>query len=173
MTGCREAAEQLSALHDGALAADARAEVALHVEGCAACRDRIALFAAQGDALREHLSARSAGVDFSRLTDRVMARVARQRPLSLPERLSHAGGQLWAAHRAALAATGSFALAACLAVALFFRPLLPDETVQQAELSSDATLSQVDEVDFGSHDGAVLRLPDKTQVIWLGEDHDR
>ena len=62
-------------------------------------------------------------------------------------------------------------LAACLALAVLLQPARPDDFAQQAELLSDAAQSQVDEVDFGTHDGAVMRLSDKTEVIWLGEDH--
>jgi hypothetical protein len=78
---------------------------------------------------------------------------------------------MWGAHRAMMATAGSVALAACLALVVFLQPPRPDDNAQAAELLADAALSQVDEVDFGTHDGAVMRLSDKTPVIWLGEDH--
>ena len=31
--------------------------------------------------------------------------------------------------------------------------------------------AQLEVVDFGSHDGAVMQLRDKTPVIWLGREH--
>ena len=169
MSACREVVPLLGALRDGELSQDQHAEVEQHLSGCASCRERLAFFGAQGAALRESFQARSAAVDFSRLTDRVMARVAKHPQRS---RLSLWSQDLWGAHRAMVTAAGSFALAACLALAVFLQPGRPaDDGALQAELLSDAAQPQVDEVDFGTHDGAVLRLQDKTPVIWLGEDH--
>ena len=42
----------------------------------------------------------------------------------------------------------------------------PDE----AQLLADASSPQVEEVEFGTHDGAVLQLPGDTTVIWMSED---
>ena len=175
MSACKEIVPLLSAHADAELSPGEREPVAQHLPGCAACRERLAFFAAQGAALRERVVARAAGADFSRLTDRVMARVGSsssgdQRPRAA-ERLSLWSREMWGAHRAMMAAAGSFALAACLALAVLLQPARPDDFAQQAELLSDAAQSQVDEVDFGTHDGAVMRLSDKTEVIWLGEDH--
>ena len=171
MTACREIAPLLGAHTDGELAHGERARVEQHLPGCDPCRQRLAFTAAQGLALRERVVARAAPADFSRLADQVMARVARQTPRSAPERLSAWSRELWAVHRAVVTAAGSFALAACLALAVFLQPARVDDNAQQAELLSDAAQPQIDEVDFGTHDGAVLRLADKTPVIWLGEDH--
>ena len=132
----------------------------------------LAFLAAQGAALREAVVARAAPADFARLTDRVMARVATESRPGASRRLSLWSSEMWGAHRAMMTAAGSFALAACLALAVLLQPATPlDDGAQQAELLSDAAQPQVDEVDFGTHDGAVLRLQDKTPVIWLGEDH--
>jgi hypothetical protein len=30
--------------------------------------------------------------------------------------------------------------------------------------------SRIEEVDFGTHDGAVLQLPNETTVIWMSDD---
>jgi len=68
------------------------------------------------------------------------------------------------AHRGAFAGAAGFALAACMALAVVFSPQ------QQAgdELADNG--GQVEEVDFGTHDGAVLQLPHETTVIWMSDD---
>ncbi len=173
MSACRETVPLLGAHQDGELSQDEREAVEQHLSGCAACRERLAFVAAQGTALRERAVARAAGADFSRLTDRVMAQVAQAaaRPPAT-ERFSLWSREMWGAHRALMTAGGSLALAASLALAVLLQPARSsDDFAQQAELLSDAAQPQVDEVDFGTHDGAVLRLQDKTPVIWLGEDH--
>ncbi len=175
MSACKEIVPLLSAHADGELSPGEGELVLRHLPGCDACHGRLAFFAAQGAALRERVVARAAGKDFSRLTDQVMARVANSssiaagQRLRTAERLSLWSSEMWGAHRVMMATAGSFALAACLALAVFLQPVLPDDSAQLAEL--DAAQSQVDEVDFGTHDGAVMRLPDRTPVIWLGEDH--
>lgn len=173
MSACRtEIMPLLGAFADGELSPDERERVQQHLAGCGDCRARQAFLAAQGAALRERVVARAAerpAADFTRLTERVMARVAAAPPRS---RLGQWSSSMWAAHRAAVTAAGSFAVAACLALAVFLQPgSRSDEGLQQAESLADAAQTQVDEVDFGTHDGAVLRLHDKTSVIWLGEDH--
>lgn len=171
MTTCKDVVPLLGASGDGELPQDDRARVQGHLALCDACRTRSAVLSAQGTALRERVVARAASADFSRLADRVMARVSREKPSSAMAGLGIRMSELWGAHRAAFAAAGSFALAACLALAVFLRPVPLDEgAVQRAQLLADAAEPQVDEVDFGSHDGAVLQLRDKTPVIWLGED---
>ena len=172
MSACKEIVPLLGAQQDGELTQREREEVGRHLEGCASCRERLAFLSAQGAALRERVAARAASADLTRLADRVLARVATGTRLGAGLRLSLWSSEMWGAHRAMVAAAGSFALAACLALAVLLQPAGPvDDRAQQAELLSDAAQPQVDEVDFGTHDGAVLRLQDKTPVIWLGEDH--
>ena len=171
MSSCREMVPLIGAHADGELSRTERETVEQHLGGCGECRERVKFFAAQGTALRQRVVSRAAEADFSRLTDRVMARVAKQASPPAAERLSLWTREMWGAHRAMVATAGSFALAACLALVVLLQPTRGDDFAQQAELLADAAQTQVDEVDFGTHDGAVMRLQDKTQVIWLGEDH--
>jgi anti-sigma factor RsiW len=170
MTPCRDVVPLLGPLLDGALAEDDRAWVEDHLRCCGKCLDRMALFAAQAAALRELLEARAARANFSGFADRVMARVEREAPAPLPERARVWASEAWGAHRGLLAAAGGLAAAAALATAAFLTPsrapAVADET-----LLADATQPQFEVVDFGSHDGALLQLPDRTPVIWLSEDH--
>jgi anti-sigma factor RsiW len=152
---------------DGELPDDDREWVDEHVRGCPACRDRLALIAAQGQALREVYRAKDA--DFSGFSDRVMARVAADKgrpPVSVW------GSEMWQAHRGAFAAAGGLALAACMALAVLLTP--PKTTPRDAVLLADATppAAQIDEVDFGTHDGAVVQLPNQTTMIWMSEDRE-
>jgi hypothetical protein len=56
--------------------------------------------------------------------------------------------------------------AACLLLAVF---LLPPQRPDEPQFLADAS-SQVEEVEFGTHDGAVLQLPQNTTVIWMADD---
>jgi anti-sigma factor RsiW len=160
---CAEIVPLLGALADGAIAGSDRALVEAHLSTCAVCPDRVALLKAQGDALREVMAARSASVSFDGFADKVLARTR-------AEKVRHfESTPIWAremlgAHRGAFAGAAGLALAACMALAVVFSPQ------QQAgeELADNG--GQVEEVDFGTHDGAVLQLPHETTVIWMSDD---
>lgn len=165
MKRCEEVVPLLGPRGDAALPDDDRAWVDDHLDGCAACRDRQALLAAQAEALREVLRARGQAADFSGFADRVMARVANDRA---PAPVAAYGSELWGAHKGAFAAAGGLALAACMALSVLF--VSPRTRPDDGALLADARASQVEEVDFGTHDGAVLQLPHGTTVIWMSED---
>ncbi len=166
MKRCTDAVPLLGPMLDGALPDDDREWVDEHLRGCAGCRDRKALIAAQGEARRERLAARASQADFTGFADRVLARAAKEREARPMERLRVWGREMWGAHHRAVAAFGSLALAASIALGVVLAPPAEDEPVVVA----DASQPQLDEVDFGSHDGAVVELRDKTPVIWLSED---
>lgn len=164
MKKCVEVVPLLGARLDGELADDDRLWVDEHVAGCRSCQDRAALISAQAVALRDVLAARVETADFTGFSDRVMAKVAAE-PGRAP--LGVWGHEMWAAHRSSLSAVGGIAVAACLALAVWFAP--PPAPADDGELLADAR-TQVEEVDFGTHDGAVLDLPQDTTVIWMSED---
>ena len=165
MKRCEEIVPLLSPLVDGALPGDDRDWVEDHLRGCASCRDRQALMVAQGDALREALLARGAAADFAGFADRVMARVGTDRARAP---LGAWGSELWGAHRSLFTAAGSLAVAACIALAVFFAPSRAID--DDGALLADASAPQVEEVDFGTHNGAVLQLTHQTTVIWMSDD---
>jgi anti-sigma factor RsiW len=165
MKRCQEVVPLLGPHIDGALPDDDLAWVDDHLRGCASCTDRKALFVAQGDALREVLSARGAAADFTGFAGRVLARVGNDRA---GPPLRAYGSELWGAHKRAFAAAGGLALAGCMALAVLFFP-------QRIQSADDAALlaeagSEIQVVDFGTHDGAVLQLPHDTTVIWMSDD---
>ena len=164
MRGCEEVVPLLGPLHDGALADDDRAWVEDHVRGCASCRDRLALTAASAQAVRESVIARARGLDLTRLPDRVMARVREDRAAAA-ERAAVWGREMWWTHRRAFAAAGGLAVAACMAAAVLFLPWRRDDAALIADNSP-----QIEEVDFGTRNGAVLQLPRQTTVIWMSDD---
>jgi anti-sigma factor RsiW len=168
MKRCEEVVPLLGPLADAALPDDDRAWVDDHLQGCASCGDRLLLLRAQGTALREVLVARAAQVDFSGFADRVMARIEKDRK-GAP--LSAWGSELWGAHRGMLTAFTGLAAAACMALAVFLSPARTSDADDDAALLADASGPQVEEVDFGTHDGAVLQLPRDTTVIWMSDDH--
>jgi anti-sigma factor RsiW len=163
MKRCEEVAPLLGPLLDGALPDDDRAWVEDHLRGCQPCRDRQALIAAQAQAIRDVLAERAGKLDFTGFSDRVLARVRVERARAA-ELAPVWGRELWWAHRRAFAAAGVAALAVCAALALFFSPSR-DEGALLAENSP-----QVEEVDFGTLNGAVLQLPRQTTVIWMSDE---
>jgi anti-sigma factor RsiW len=164
MKRCDEVVPLLGPLADDALPADDRAWVDDHVRGCASCRDRQALLVAQGRALRDALTGRAAGIDLRGFPDRVLARIGEQR--AAPSRIPVWGREMWWAHKGALLSAGGLAAAACMALAVFFAPSrADDETALLADNSP-----QVEEVEFGTRDGAVLQLQQQTTVIWMSDD---
>lgn len=162
MKRCEEVVPLLGPMLDGALQQDDLAWVDDHVRGCARCRDRMALTAAQAQAIRDSVRTRAARIDLERLSDRVLARVrddARRAPPSVW------GRELWWAHKGGFMAGAGVALAACIALGVFFAPARGADDVLLAENGS-----QVEQVDFGTRDGAVLQLPGQTTVIWMSDD---
>jgi anti-sigma factor RsiW len=166
MKACADVVPLLGALLDGALADDDRGWVEDHLCGCPSCRDRLALISAQGDAIREVLGKRAAALDFEGFSDRVLAR-ARDQRASAAERVPVWGREIWWSHRRALTAAGGLALAACAALAVIFSPERPPE--DPAFLADNSP--QVEAVDFGTREGAVLQLP-QTTVIWMSDERE-
>jgi len=164
MKRCEEVVPLLGPLHDAALADDDRAWVEDHVRGCPSCQDRLKLIGAQAQALRSVIEARGSELDLSALADRVMARVGQERP-GFSQRAPVWGREMWWAHRGAFAAGGGLALAACIAAAVIFLPSRSEDVGLLADNSP-----QVEEVDFGTRDGAVLQLSRQTTVIWMSDD---
>lgn len=164
MKRCEEVVPLLGPLADDALPADDRAWVTDHARGCPSCRDRLALIGAQGQALREAVAVRAARLELDGFSDRVMARIGEQR--AAPSRLPVWSREMWWAHRGALISAGGLAAAACLALAVFFSPSRSDDDLGLLADNSP----QVEEVEFGTRDGAVLQLPQQTTVIWMSDD---
>jgi hypothetical protein len=95
----------------------------------------------------------------------VLARVGEQR--AAPSRLPVWGREMWWAHRGAFLSAGGLAAAACVALAVFLSPSRADD--DELALLADNS-PQVEEVEFGTRDGAVLQLPQQTTVIWMSDD---
>ncbi len=166
MKRCEEVVPLLGPLLDGALPRDDRAWVDDHVRDCSGCRDRVALFAAQAEALRAALARRTDALDLRGFADRVSSRIRTQQRATGVQRLPIWGRETWWAHHRSLTAVGGMALAACVALAVIFGPSRADEAGLLADNSP-----QIEEVDFGTRDGAVLQLPQQTAVIWMSDDH--
>lgn len=172
---CQEVVPLLGPLLDNELAADDRAWVEDHLPGCASCRDRLALIAAQGQAIREALEARAAAARLDGFADRVLARAGTANVVELTPVWVR---EMWGAHRGAFAAAVGVALAACMALGVFFVPGQPPLQVpgqqpqaqEEPAILAEASGPTIDEVDFGTHDGAVLQLSGDTPVIWMSDD---
>jgi anti-sigma factor RsiW len=161
---CKDMMPLLSGYLDGALDEDEKALVELHLSTCAKCGDRKALMIATAAALRERLSAKPAP-DFTGFADKVLARAKTEKATAL-QQAKVWSGEMWHAHRAAFSGIGAAALAACAALAVVLTPASNSDEALIADNSP-----QIEEVDFGTHDGAVLQLPQQTTVIWMSDDH--
>ncbi|HET7785489.1 MAG TPA: zf-HC2 domain-containing protein [Myxococcales bacterium] len=166
MKRCEDVVPLIGPLLDGALPPDDRAWVEEHVLGCEACTRRRALLRAQAQALRDALQARAAALSLAGFSDRVLARVRADAGPRAREQARVWGQEMWWAHRGVLTAGSGLALAACMALFMFFQP--PASADDGPALADNSP--QVEEVDFGTHDGAVLQLGRETTVIWMSDD---
>jgi anti-sigma factor RsiW len=160
---CAEVLPFLGALADGAVREDDKTWVEAHLADCGACPDRLLLLKAQGNALREAVRARAAAANFDGFADKVLARARKEKPRGFEGSFVWTR-EMYGAHRGAFAGAAGLMLAACMALAVVFVP-------GQAAPEELALESQVEMVDFGTHDGAVLQLPHDTTVIWMSDDH--
>jgi hypothetical protein len=154
--GCPDVIPLLGAWLDRELGSDDAARVEGHVMDCPACSDRMALFAAQGEALRVAMTARaSASGDLSALTRSILAQVEqRKQPRVLRRPL--------AVLRPAAVAMAVAAAVAGVAVGL--RTFSPPP----AEAPLPVLVASIDEVDFRGAQGFVLQSG-LTSIIWLRE----
>lgn len=165
---CEESVPLLGPLMDGELEEEDSAWLAEHLGSCPACTARKDLLAGQRDAIREAVVARARPADLSRLADEVLRRVAQDREPAKVLRLRVWGAETWRAHRAGISAMAGVAVAASLAVVALLSPLRGN--TRGAVLLADArTGATIEEVDFESHEGAVMQSG-QTTVIWVDDD---
>jgi anti-sigma factor RsiW len=164
---CEESVPLIGPWMDGELPEEDRAWLAEHVAGCDACATRTALLAAQRDAVREAVVRKAASADLSGLADAVLARLRNDRPPATVLPLRVWGAETWRAHRGRISAAAGLAMAASLAVVALLSPLRSDKGVLLAEARGGGTT--VDEIDFESHEGAVLQSG-QTLLIWVDDD---
>jgi anti-sigma factor RsiW len=166
---CAESVPLLGPWIDGELAEEDSAWLAEHVSCCKACSARKALLEAQRDAVREAVVAKAASADLSGLADAVLARVRDDRAPAPVLRLRVWGTETWRAHRTRISAAAGLAVAASLALFTLLPP--GSGTTPRGTLLADARgpNTTVEEVDFESHEGAVLQAG-QTTVIWIDDD---
>jgi anti-sigma factor RsiW len=149
--GCHDVIPLLGAWLDRELGSDDAARVEGHVMECPACSDRMAVFAAQGEALRVSMTARaSASADLAGMTRAVRAQIEeRQRRRRV-------------VRRPVAAAMALAAAVAGLAVGLrtFVTP--------PAEAPLPLRVASIDAVDFRGAQGFVVQSG-PTSIIWLRE----
>ncbi len=165
---CEESVPLLGPFLDGELREEDRLWLEEHVGCCPACSTRMALLAAQRDALREAIVRRGAQADLSPLAEAVLSRVLRDREAARVLRLRVWGTEMWRAHRTRISAAAGLAIAACLAAVAIVAPRregAPSPTLLAARIPG----ASVDEVDFENHEGAVVQAG-QTTVIWV-DDH--
>jgi anti-sigma factor RsiW len=156
--GCKDVIPLLGAWLDRELGSDDAARVEGHVMDCPACSDRMALFAAQGEALRVAMTAHAAAsTDLSALTRSVLAQVEERKQ------------RRWAVRRPVAAlvrrTAATMALAAAVAgVAIGLRTF----SQPPAEAPLPVRVASIDEVDFRGAQGFVLQSG-PTSIIWLRE----
>jgi anti-sigma factor RsiW len=147
--GCSEVIPLLGAWLDRELGSSDSARVEGHVMECPACSDRMAIFAAQGEALRVSMKTRAETEDLSGLTRAVLAKAELRRRRRLVRR----------------PVAAALALAAAVAgVSLGLRTLWSPPL----EVQAPVRVASIDEVDFRGEQGFVLQAG-RTSIIWLRE----
>jgi anti-sigma factor RsiW len=148
--GCSDVIPLLGAWLDRELGSDEAARVEGHVMDCPACSDRMALFAAQGEALRVAMQARVESADLAGLSHAVLRRVEQRQRRRVVRR----------------PVAAAMALAAAVAgVAVGVRISSPPPA--QAPAAS-VRVASIDSVDFRGEQGFVLQSG-RTSIIWLRE----
>jgi anti-sigma factor RsiW len=155
--GCRDVIPLLGAWLDRELGSDDAARVEGHVMECPACSDRMALFAAQGEALRVAMTARAgASADLSALTRSVLAQVDERK-------------QRRVLRRPVAVLMRPIAVAMALAAAVAGVTVgLRTFSQPPAEAPLPVRVASIDEVDFRGAQGFVLQSG-PTSIIWLRE----
>ena len=111
----------LSAYADGEVGARERAQVDLHLSGCADCRARLADLQSLSAAVGALLARRAEEADFSHFADDVLRRVRPERP-GLLERLHVAWSEILTYHRTAVySSLATAALTVAVAVPVAWR----------------------------------------------------
>ena len=166
---CEESVPLLGPWMDGELQEEDRVWLAEHVSCCESCAARLALLAAQRDAIREVVVRKAASADLSRIAEAVLARVSEERAPAPVLRLRVWGAEMWRERRGRLSAAAGLAVAASLAAIAMLSPL-PGNS-RRGPLLADArnAAAIVEEVDFENHEGAVLQSG-QTTVIWIDDD---
>jgi anti-sigma factor RsiW len=100
-SACKSYQMLLSAYADGEVDARGRAQVELHLSGCADCRTRLEDLHALSRAFSDHLEEKAASHDFSHFADEVMRRVTPERP-GFWERLRVGWAEILTYHRTAV-----------------------------------------------------------------------
>jgi len=120
-SACKSFQMLLSAYADGEVDAKERAQVELHLGGCAECRTRLEDLKALAHVIPEHLMAQAEAMDFSHFADQVMAKVTPEGP-GLLERLRIAWSEILEYHRTALVSSlATAAVTLAVAVPLVYR----------------------------------------------------
>lgn len=162
---CEESVPLIGPYLDGELPEEDLVWLEEHLSDCDPCTSRKNLLIAQAEAIRERAAARAREADLSGVADAVLARIDREALRPVPP-LSVWGLEMWGAHRAALSTGAGVAIAGCLALALFLAPQRPAPvTLAQAQTAG----ASIDEIDFESHEGAVLQNG-ATTTIWVDDD---
>jgi anti-sigma factor RsiW len=121
-SACHSFQMLLSAYADGEVSARERAQVDLHLSGCAGCRGRLADLRALSAAVGQLFAQKAEEAEFSRFADEVLRRVTPERP-SLVERLRVSWAEILTYHRTAVfssLATAAVTIAVAVPVAWHF-----------------------------------------------------
>jgi anti-sigma factor RsiW len=162
---CEESVPLIGPYLDGELPEEDLVWLEEHLSDCDPCTARKNLLIAQAEAIRERAAARAREVELAGVADAVLARIDREAPRPGPP-LSVWGLEMWGAHRGALSAGAGVAIAGCLALALFLAPQRQSPVMlAQAQMGG----ASIDEIDFESHEGAVLQNG-ATTTIWVDDD---
>src|SRR4051812_4194678 len=155
--GCRAVIPLLGAWLGRELGSDDAARVEGHVMECPACSDRMALFAAQGDALRVSMTARAAAsADLPALSRSILAQVQEQKQRRVVRRPVAVLLRPVAVSMALAAAVAGMAIG----LRTFSHP--------PVEAPLPLRVASIDEVDFRGAQGFVLQSG-PTSIIWLRE----
>lgn len=163
-SACKSFQLLLSAYADGEVDAKERAQVELHLSGCADCKARLADLKALSESVSAHLLAQAEAADFSKFADQVLARVTPERP-SLLERLRIGWAEVLTYHRTAVVSSlATAAVTLAIAVPLVYRyateqAVAPEVLVQDLQIDDPNVKPVVMQLENGKTLIMLVRQP--------------
>ncbi len=150
----------LSAYADDEVDAKQRAQVDLHLSGCADCRGHLADLRTLSAAVGQLFAQKAEEADFSRFADEVLRRVTPERP-SLVERLRVSWAEILAYHRTAV-----FSSLATAAITLVVAVPLASHFARSSAVSTEVVLREL-KLDDPRVQPVVLTTDDGKTLIML------
>jgi predicted anti-sigma-YlaC factor YlaD len=166
---CQALQDLMERYQDGELSKRKRSRVDQHLRECAGCRQTLELLKLQGELLRQNIEEAVNLADFSGFEERVLSKIADERPLPAMERVLLWIRELAYQHRAvwiSSLATAAVLLAVLIPLSLNWgQPDVLPGASQTASVDNEAI---IDSMEYAGERSMIFTVSkNNTTVIWL------